>query len=145
MLLATERDIVQDKLRFLCTAPGGIVGNSRWKHILLELPEVTVIVDEAHCVYKIMCPHTLSAHSLHERLHHCHILRRIIQKINVSFCTCTRSSPQAFPSSPKRPGYEARCVLVLKLWDTNDCCNLPALHVAWSCSSCIPLCTATAV
>ena len=40
---------------------------------LLELPEVTVIVDEAHCVYKIMCPHTLSAHSLHERLHHCHI------------------------------------------------------------------------
>ena len=127
LLLATEKDIAQDKLRFLFTAPGGIVGNSRWKQIVLELPEVTVIADEAHCVYKIMCPHTLSADSLHERLHHCHILRRIIPKINGSFCTCTRSSPQAFSSSPEWPGNEASCVLALKLWDTNDCCNLPGL------------------
>ena len=59
VLLATERDIAQNKIRFMFTAPGGIVGNNRWKQILLELPEVTVIVDEAHCVYKIMCPHTL--------------------------------------------------------------------------------------
>ena len=130
VLLATERDIAQDKLIFLFTAPGGIVGNSRWKQILLELPEVTTIVDEAHCVYKIMYPHSLSAHFLHERLHHCHTLRCIIQKLNGSFCTCTRSSPQAFPSYPERPGYEAKCVLALKLWDTNDCCNLPALKVA---------------
>ena len=36
-LLATERDIAQGKLRFLFTAPGAILGNSRWKQILLEL------------------------------------------------------------------------------------------------------------
>ena len=30
-LLATERDIAQGKFRFLFTAPGAIVGNSRWK------------------------------------------------------------------------------------------------------------------
>ena len=38
-LLATERDIAQGKLRFLLTAPGAIVGNSRWKQILLELSD----------------------------------------------------------------------------------------------------------
>ena len=32
-LLATERDITQGKLRFLFTAPGAIVGNSRWKQM----------------------------------------------------------------------------------------------------------------
>ena len=31
-LLATERDIAQSKLTFLSTAPGAIIGNSRWKH-----------------------------------------------------------------------------------------------------------------
>ena len=31
-LLATERDIAQSKLTFLFTAPGAIIGNSRWKH-----------------------------------------------------------------------------------------------------------------
>ena len=37
-LLATARDIAQGKLRFLFThALGAIVGNSRWKQILLEL------------------------------------------------------------------------------------------------------------
>ena len=36
-LLATERDIAQGKLRFLFTAPGAILGNSRCKQILLEL------------------------------------------------------------------------------------------------------------
>ena len=34
-LLATEKDIAQGKLRFLFTAPGAIVGDSRWKQILL--------------------------------------------------------------------------------------------------------------
>ena len=38
-LLATERDIAQGKLRFLFTAPGAIVGYSRWKQILLELSD----------------------------------------------------------------------------------------------------------
>ena len=61
-LLATERDIAQGKLRFLFTALGAIVGNSRWKQILLELSDqvaVTVL-----CIQ--MCPHTctLSSHSL---------------------------------------------------------------------------------
>ena len=36
-LLATERDIAQGKLRFLFTALGAILGNSRCKQILLEL------------------------------------------------------------------------------------------------------------
>ena len=36
-LLATERDIAQGKLRFLFTPPGAILGNRRWKQILLEL------------------------------------------------------------------------------------------------------------
>ena len=36
-LLATERNIAQGKLRFLFTAPGAILGNRRWKQILLEL------------------------------------------------------------------------------------------------------------
>ena len=31
-LLATERDIAQGKLRFLFTAPGAIIGNSKWQH-----------------------------------------------------------------------------------------------------------------
>ena len=38
-LLATERDIAQGKLKFLFTALGAIVGNSRWKQILLELSD----------------------------------------------------------------------------------------------------------
>ena len=38
-LLATEREIAQGKLRFLFTAPGAIVGNSRWKQIPLELSD----------------------------------------------------------------------------------------------------------
>ena len=45
-LLATERDIAQGKLRFLLTAPGAIVGNSRWKQILLELSDST---SGSHC------------------------------------------------------------------------------------------------
>ena len=55
-LLATERDIAQGKLRFLFTAPGAIVGNSRWKQILLELSD-----SGSHCVHKCVCilfPHT---------------------------------------------------------------------------------------
>ena len=52
-LLATERDIAQGKLRFLFTAPGTIVGNSRWKQILFELSD-----SGSHCtVYR---PRTLS-------------------------------------------------------------------------------------
>ena len=38
-LLATEMDIAQVKLRFLFTGLGAIVGNSRWKQILLELSD----------------------------------------------------------------------------------------------------------
>ena len=38
-LLATERDIAQGKLRFPFTALRAIVGNSRWKQILLELSD----------------------------------------------------------------------------------------------------------
>ena len=66
-LLATKRDIAQGKLRYLLTAPGAIVGNSRWKQTLLELSD-----SGSHCVYKcvrILFPHT----SLRERLHHCQI------------------------------------------------------------------------
>ena len=70
-LLTTERDIAQGKLRFLFTAPGAIVGYSRWKQILLELSAVTVLCIE-------MCPHTLSAHSLRERLHHCQIFYGVL-------------------------------------------------------------------
>ena len=57
-LLATERDIAQGKLRFLFTAPGAIVGNSRWKQIFLEQSD-----GDSHCVYKcvrILFPRTLS-------------------------------------------------------------------------------------
>ena len=56
-LLATERDTAQGKLRFLFTAPGAIVGNSRWKQILLELSD-----SGSHCVYK--CVHILFPHAL---------------------------------------------------------------------------------
>ena len=38
-LLATERDIAQGKLRFLFTALGAIVGNSRWKQHSYQLVE----------------------------------------------------------------------------------------------------------
>ena len=58
VLLATERDIAQGKLRLLFTAPGAIVGNSRWKQILLERSD-----SGSHCAYKcvrILFPHTLS-------------------------------------------------------------------------------------
>ena len=83
-LLATERDIAQGRLRFLFTAPGAIVGNSRWKQILLEL-------------------------SLRERLHHCQIFYGVyvLYGKNGVFCACARSSPQAFPPSLERPGNEA--------------------------------------
>ena len=101
VLLATERDNAQGKLRFLFTAPGAIVGNSRWKQILLELSD-----SGSHCVYKSVrthFPRTLSVNI--------YIIVRylwcIIQKINSSFHACTRSSPQAFPPSPERPGNEA--------------------------------------
>ena len=53
-LLATERDIAQGKLRFLFTAPEAIVGNSRWKQILLELPL---------CHRRVAVTHTVSAYS----------------------------------------------------------------------------------
>ena len=59
-LLATERDIAQGKLRFLFTALGAIVGNSRWKQILLELSE------------------SVTEHSLRERLHHCQIFYGVL-------------------------------------------------------------------
>ena len=72
-LLATERDIAQGKLRFLFTAPGAIVGNSRWKQIFLSYQIVAVTV---LCIQ--MCPHTLSAHSLRERLHHCQIFYGVL-------------------------------------------------------------------
>ena len=73
-LLATERDLAQGKLRFLFTALGAIVGNSRWKQILLELSD-----SGSHCVLCIqMCPHSLSAHSLRERLHHCQIFYGVL-------------------------------------------------------------------
>ena len=51
-LLATERDIAQGKLRFLFTAPGAIVGYSRWKQILLELSDSGMAVTVLYCVYK---------------------------------------------------------------------------------------------
>ena len=57
-LLATERDIAQGKLRFLFTAPGAIVGYSRWKQILLvnlELSDSGMAVTVLYCVYKLMC------------------------------------------------------------------------------------------
>ena len=60
-LLATERDIAQGKLRFLFTAPGAIVGNIRWKQILLELSD-----SGSYCVYKcvrILFPRTLSVNN----------------------------------------------------------------------------------
>ena len=63
-LLATERDIAQGKLRFLFTAPRAIVGYSRWKQILLELSDSGTAVTVLYCVYKLMCPHTLSARPL---------------------------------------------------------------------------------
>ena len=74
-LLATERDIAQGKLRFLLTAPGAIIGNSRWKQILLSYQIVLVAVT---VLYIQMCPHTLSAHSLRERLHHCQIFYGVL-------------------------------------------------------------------
>ena len=78
-LLANKRDISLGKLRFLFIAPEAIVGNSRWKQMLLELPLchqiVAVRVGEDECIQ--MCPHTLSTHSLRERLH-----LSIVRKIN---------------------------------------------------------------
>ena len=59
-LLATERDIAQGKLRFLFTALGAIVGYSRRKQMLLELSDSGMAVTVLYCVYKLMCPHTLS-------------------------------------------------------------------------------------
>ena len=46
-LLATERDIAQGKLRFLFTAPGAIVGNSR-----SFLSYQIVAWQSLYCVYK---------------------------------------------------------------------------------------------
>ena len=42
-LPATERDIARGKLTFFFTAPGAIVGNSKWKQILFELVAVSVL------------------------------------------------------------------------------------------------------
>ena len=57
-LLATERDITQGKLRFLFTTPGAVVGNSRWKQILLELSD-SGSHDVSKCI-RILFPRTLS-------------------------------------------------------------------------------------
>ena len=82
-LLATERDIAQGKLRFLFTAPGAIVGYSRWKQILLELSDSGMAVT---VLYSILCIQTnvsayffrAAAHSHRERLHHCQIFYGVL-------------------------------------------------------------------
>ena len=103
VLLATERDIAQGKLRFLFTAPGAIVGYSRWKQILLELSDCGMAVTVLYCVYKLMCPHTLSARPRTLTVNDYIIVRHFMSDI---FRACARSSPQAFPSL-ERPGNEA--------------------------------------
>ena len=101
-LLAIERDIVQGKLTFLFTAPGAIVGNSRWKQILFELSD-----SGSHCVYKcvriyiyILFPRTLSVNDYIIVRY----LRRVIRKINAIFRACARSSPS--PSPVPRKAWE---------------------------------------
>ena len=114
-LLATERDIAQGKLRFLFTAPGGIVGYSRRKQILLELSDSGMAVTVLYCVYKLMCPHTLSAPPRTLTVNDYIIVRYFTayytEKNSGIFRACARSSPQAFPS--ERPGNEATKVLTL--------------------------------
>ena len=64
-LLATERDIAQGKLLLLLGLSLAIAdGNTSF--LSYQIVAVTVL-----CIH--MCPHTLSAHSLRERLHHCQI------------------------------------------------------------------------
>ena len=72
-LLATERNIAQGKLRFLFTAIGAIVGIADGNRSFLSYQIVAVTV---LCIQ--MCPHTLSAHSLRERLHHCQIFYGVL-------------------------------------------------------------------
>ena len=59
-LLATERDIAQGKLSFLFTAPGAIVGNSRWKQIPLELSDsgshCPVYTNVSACSFRALSP-----------------------------------------------------------------------------------------
>ena len=78
VLLATERDIAQGKLRFLFTAPGAIVGNTRWKQILLELSDsgshCTVYTNVSAYSFRALSPRTITSLS--------DILWRIIRKIH---------------------------------------------------------------
>ena len=65
-LLATERDIAQGKLRFLLT-----IADGNRSFLSYQIVAVTVL-----CIQ--MCPHTLSAHSLREQLHHCQIFYGVL-------------------------------------------------------------------
>ena len=49
-LLATERDITQGKRRLLFTAPGAIVGNSRWPFL------VTVYTNLSAYLFRALSP-----------------------------------------------------------------------------------------
>ncbi len=54
--LASEAQVKSGHFRLLYSCPEAIVGNDRWKQLLLE-PHlcntvVAVAVDEAHCVFK---------------------------------------------------------------------------------------------
>ena len=53
-LLATERDIAQGKLRFLFTAPGAIVGNSRWSFLSYQIVAVTVYTNVSAYSFRII-------------------------------------------------------------------------------------------
>ena len=109
-LLATERGITEGKLRFLFAAPGAIVGNSRWKQILLELSDSGMAVTVL-CIQnvRILFPRSLSVND--------YIIVRYFTayytEINCIFRACARSSPQAFPPSLEWPGNEASMCTIL--------------------------------
>ena len=55
-LLGTDREVLEGKYRLLFSAPEALTGSSKWKQLMLEPPLynqiVTLVIDEAHCIYK---------------------------------------------------------------------------------------------
>ena len=70
-LLATERDIAQGKLSSLLLGLSLAIADGNISFLSYHIVAVTVL-----CIQ--MCPHTLSAHFLRERLHHCQIFYGVL-------------------------------------------------------------------
>ena len=90
-LLATERDIAQGNFSSLLLGLSLALADGNRSFLSYQIVAITVL-----CIQ--MCPHTLFAHSLRERLHHCQIFYGVLcGKETISFAHAHAVVPRPFP------------------------------------------------